>query len=403
MKKIIITIISLALLFIVQPTTATPTNLVVNGDFELPEVTNSSKWQIFPSDEVPGWTVEWAGVYPEAPATANLELHEGVLMPAYDGDQSVEMDTDWSSANGEPASVKIYQDIETCAGGEYTLSYAWSPRPGHNDNAMKVYWGESLVGNHSGSASGWNLEIVTSLTASGAATRLKFIETGNPDSLGMFLDAVSVEQSGECDEDGDGVKDDEDNCPADSNPDQEDIDGDGLGDICDACPNDPENDQDGDGICGDVDNCRADYNSKQEDIDEDGIGSICDNCLDVLNPDQTDSDGDGEGDACEPMVCTVTTEDLTVADDRSHVAMARLGTNRWIIKEDNGNFVWVTTPPNGRGWDKSFDIEETHGCNCEQILTWLHNNYPEEYGEMNGHWKFGCSKSIIEDFISLTE
>jgi len=163
MKKIIYLVVVIAILFniifILQPATASPVNLVVNGDFELPEVTNSSKWQIFPSNEVPGWTVEWAGEYSGAPAIANLELHEGVLMPAYDGDQSVEMDTDWTSANNEQASVKIYQDIETCAGGEYTLSYAWSPRPGHNDNAIEVYWNGSLVASHSGSTSGWNLEI----------------------------------------------------------------------------------------------------------------------------------------------------------------------------------------------------------------------------------------------------
>ena len=35
------------------------------------------------------------------------------------------------------------------------------------------------------------------------------------------------------DTDGDGIPDDEDNCPVDANPNQEDTDGDGIGDVCD--------------------------------------------------------------------------------------------------------------------------------------------------------------------------
>lgn len=78
------------------------------------------------------------------------------------------------------------------------------------------------------------------------------------------------------DGDGDGVCDEEDNCPGDANPDQEDADEDGIGDACDLCPFDPANDADADGVC-------------------DGA----DNCPDLPNPDQADADGDGIGDACD--------------------------------------------------------------------------------------------------------
>ena len=54
------------------------------------------------------------------------------------------------------------------------------------------------------------------------------------------------------DSDGDGINDDVDNCPNDSNADQADSDGDGTGDICDDTPNPV--DSDGDGINDDVDN-----------------------------------------------------------------------------------------------------------------------------------------------------
>ncbi|MBO4349795.1 MAG: thrombospondin type 3 repeat-containing protein, partial [Proteobacteria bacterium] len=48
------------------------------------------------------------------------------------------------------------------------------------------------------------------------------------------------------DRDGDGVNNDEDNCPDNANADQADKDGDGFGDLCDACPDDGNN-EDGNG------------------------------------------------------------------------------------------------------------------------------------------------------------
>ena len=114
-------------------------NLVGNGSFESPEVTAPEQWDVFESGE-PGldWAVEWRSDIPltwggyDRPDPALKELHEGVLGPAYDGDQYAELDTDWNghsgSLNNEPASVHIYQDIPTTPGRKYHLSFAFSPR-----------------------------------------------------------------------------------------------------------------------------------------------------------------------------------------------------------------------------------------------------------------------------------
>lgn len=213
MKKIFLVTILVTLLFAVQPAVAMPVNLVDNGDFEMPIVTASQKWDIYDSGYIDlGWTVEWRADIPDSwggytrPDPAHLELHRGVLGLANTGLQYAELDTDWNghvgSLNNEPASVKIYQNIQTCEyGGYYTLSYAWSPRPSHTDNKLEVYWGGNLIDAHSGSGSSnpvWTVETHSNLIGIGGSTQLAFVETTKSDSLGMFLDSVIVEQYGNC-------------------------------------------------------------------------------------------------------------------------------------------------------------------------------------------------------------
>jgi hypothetical protein len=70
------------------------------------------------------------------------------------------------------------------------------------------------------------------------------------------------------DEDGDGISDDDDNCPLNPNPDQEDSDGDGVGDACDNCHNDPNKTDSGVCGCGIADT----------DSDGDGIYDCNDTC-----------------------------------------------------------------------------------------------------------------------------
>jgi hypothetical protein len=83
-----------------------------------------------------------------------------------------------------------------------------------------------------------------------------------------------------------------DNCPEIPNMDQDDLDDDGLGDVCDP-------DMDGDGVPNEEDDCPYAYDPLQEDNDGDGFGDGCDNCPEIFNEYQYDSDGDGIGDACD--------------------------------------------------------------------------------------------------------
>jgi len=132
----------------------------------------------------------------------------------------------------------------------------------------------------------------------------------------------------------------DDNCPAVSNPNQEDGDCDGTGDACDGLTNciaGVDCDDDCDGVPNQTDNCQYYWNPSQADNDSDSIGNacdsntdsdgdgwgdpwayqntcinfwmqistpmgmdMCDNCPDDYNPTQQDTDKDGLGDACDP-------------------------------------------------------------------------------------------------------
>jgi hypothetical protein len=128
--------------------------------------------------------------------------------------------------------------------------------------------------------------------------------TANADQINTDGDA----QGDACDEDddNDGVSDATDNCPLVANPSQANNDGDAQGDVCDP-------DDDNDGVADTADNCRFVANPNQANNDGDNLGDVCDpdddndgvpdnvdNCPLVPNPNQANADGDALGDACDP-------------------------------------------------------------------------------------------------------
>ena len=67
------------------------------------------------------------------------------------------------------------------------------------------------------------------------------------DAPKQFMDAM-IDGNPMLDSDGDGIKDNVDNCRLKANPNQENEDGDAFGDVCDPCPPSQNNtDSDGDG------------------------------------------------------------------------------------------------------------------------------------------------------------
>lgn len=184
----------------------TQQNVLIDGSFENPEVTNGAQWDVFPSP-AGGWQVAWRSDIPATfgpqnrPAIANLEFHEGVLGAADEGDQYVELDTDWAGPNGtgegEPASVTIYQDIATTPGATYQWSYAFSPRPNTpgSDNRVEMRWG-GVVSDDTGNVAGggaisWSTR-TGSVVATTTTTRIQFTDLGTANSLGSFVDDFSL-------------------------------------------------------------------------------------------------------------------------------------------------------------------------------------------------------------------
>lgn len=93
-----------------------------------------------------------------------------------------------------------------------------------------------------------------------------------------------------------------------------------------------------------------------------------------------DADEDGVWDGIDTCPGTVIPESVPTVD---------LGVNRFALVDGDGEF--DTTPPEGMGPMASFDIHDTAGCSCEQIIE------AQELGK--GHEKFGCSLGEMEEWV----
>ncbi len=117
------------------------------------------------------------------------------------------------------------------------------------------------------------------------------------------------------------------------------------------------------------------------DRDGDGAGDDVDNCPATTNPDQADGDGDGFGDACD--ACPVGT---VVPEGAPTV---KLLPNHYALVDGDGVFDTVVK---GNQTPRTFTLEDTAGCSCEQIVAAL--------GLGNGHLMHGCPADVLDDWIA---
>jgi hypothetical protein len=173
-------------------------SIVVNGDFEIPKVTDYYHYTCYSANQIKGWTMEWVSQDKDGSACVELQRNEEGVPPlkewavgywkAAKGYQWAELDSD--------TPVRIYQDLPTIPGRVYNLSFAFSPRPAEADNRLEVKWGNSTIDVLSADGSNktntdWRY-YTYNVTAVAGATRLEFADLSNPDGLGTFIDDVKV-------------------------------------------------------------------------------------------------------------------------------------------------------------------------------------------------------------------
>lgn len=157
---------------------AAPVDLVTNGGFETPALGWGS-WNVFSS--IPGWSVA---------SGCGIEIQNHVAGSPFEGRQYTELDSNCPSA--------ISQVLTTEPGRYYTLSYAFSARPGVNaaDNVLRPSWdGTPLTARTADglglSDTSWTVH-TEKVKATGSATSLVFADGGTRNGVGTYLDAVSV-------------------------------------------------------------------------------------------------------------------------------------------------------------------------------------------------------------------
>lgn len=101
---------------------------------------------------------------------------------------------------------------------------------------------------------------------------------------------------------------------------------------------------------------------------------------------ERDDDGDGVGNDIDVCPNTVIPE---------AVPTRSLGINRFALVDDDQIFDTSLPPGGGRGPGNFYAIADTAGCSCKQIV--------EVLGLGEGHERFGCSISAMEEWVSIVK
>jgi hypothetical protein len=152
-------------------------NLLVNGSFEDVAIASGS-YSLFAA--IPGWSID-TGPF--------IEIQNHVAGSPHDGNQYLELDS--------TANTSVYQDVLTVVGAPYRLTFWYSPRPGiaSSSNGVDLMIDGNLtallIGD--GTANGDTVWTQYSFLVIGdGSTRIEFAGVGTSDSLGGYIDAVSL-------------------------------------------------------------------------------------------------------------------------------------------------------------------------------------------------------------------
>ncbi|MEH2570888.1 T1SS-143 domain-containing protein [Bradyrhizobium sp. AZCC 1577] len=200
---------------IIGPVAAT-NNLVVNGSFEVGHGLGNNQWSIYHS--LAGWTS--ANLGPAGPhGDVPFEVQTGNVggVSAQDGNALIELDSDLSSGNlsggdhyndsGHTNTIIQQVIAGTHAGEAYELTFYYSPRSneGNADSgSLNVLWNGQVVKSidSTGMTAGvWQL-ITVSVIGTGPGDVLGFQGAGQENSLGAYIDNVSLVPVTFVDEDG---------------------------------------------------------------------------------------------------------------------------------------------------------------------------------------------------------
>lgn len=160
-------------------------NLIVNGSFEEPGLSDHS-WAVY-NDEIPGW---------KRVSGSGIEVQHNAAGSSFDGVQHVELDSHYNY-RGTGNNSAMEQAVHTIIGQSYQLTFAYSPRPGQgaDTTGIEVLWNGEVIASISQSGIGNGNTVWSTwsyLLSGGGEDFLGFRAVGKEDSLGGYIDAVSL-------------------------------------------------------------------------------------------------------------------------------------------------------------------------------------------------------------------
>jgi T1SS-143 domain-containing protein len=188
---------------IVPPGGDAGANLITNGSFETGHGLANNDYDTFLS--IPGWTAGDNGTPGDPNDDVPFEIQVGSTigdLGPQDGQAKAELDSDLvgTGADGNPTgftNATMQQTVGgTVAGQLYELSFYYSTRPSDGDagsSSFEVLWNGAVVYtvDSTGVPVGWQ-HITLSLIATGPDSVLAFRATGQENSLGAYIDNVSL-------------------------------------------------------------------------------------------------------------------------------------------------------------------------------------------------------------------